>query len=286
MKIAFIGLGVMGFPMAGHLKTARHEVVVYNRTTKKAQSWSEKFGGHYRDTPQEAAQDADFVISCVGNDNDLRAITMGENGAFWGMKQGAIFIDHSTVSAKVCQELSEKAKSMGIGFMDAPISGGQAGAENGALAIMCGGDVEDFQKSKPILAAYGKSIIHIGKIGDGQKCKMINQIAIAGLLQGLSEALAFSQKSGLDGQKVLTAISGGAAGSWQMNNRGETMLNQEFDFGFAIELMRKDLGIVLDEGEDIGASLEITKLVKSYYDEIQAAGHNRWDTSCLITRLL
>lgn len=285
MKIAFLGLGVMGAPMARHLAQSGHEVSVYNRTSAKAQTWQEQNGGRVAQTPKEAAKDAEIVFSCVGNDQDLREVTLGQNGAFQAMSADAIYVDHTTTSAKIARELYDEAKSMGFNFLDAPVSGGQAGAENGQLAIMCGGDAAIFARALPVMSAYGKTISHIGEAGAGQQCKMVNQIAIAGLVQGLSEALAFLQCAGLDGEKVLGVITKGAAGSWQMANRGETMLADEFEFGFAVDWMRKDLGIVLDEGKEIGADLSVTKLVDHYYSEVQEMGGGRWDTSSLIRRL-
>ncbi len=284
-KLAFLGLGVMGAPMAGFLVQAGHEVVVYNRTKSKAEEWVKTYGGRMAKTPYEAAMDAEIVFACVGNDDDLREVALGDMGALAGMKKGGLFVDHTTTSAALARELSLAALDLGLGFLDAPVSGGQAGAENGQLAIMCGGSEADFARACPIMAAYGKNIAHIGESGSGQQCKMVNQIAIAGLVQGLSEALAFCQLAGLDGDKVLGVISSGAAGSWQMSNRGETMLEDEFDFGFAVDWMRKDLGFVLDEGERLGAKLDVTRLVDGYYGEVQEMGGGRWDTSSLIKRL-
>ena len=282
-KITFIGLGVMGYPMAGHLAKAGHDVCVYNRTQSKAQEWVKEFGGRSAPTPKLAAEDADFVMTCVGNDDDLREVTLGNDGCFQVMKKGAVFIDHTTASAEIARELAQMAQ--GFDVIDAPVSGGQAGAENGVLAIMCGGKPEAFEKAEPILQSYGKTIKLIGPHGSGQQCKMVNQIAIAGLVQALAEAMYFTQKAGLDGEKVLEVITGGAAGSWQMSNRGHTMLNQEFDFGFAVDWMRKDLAIVMNEGKRIGAKLDVTKLIDSYYKEVQDMGGNRWDTSSLMARL-
>ncbi len=284
-KLTFLGLGVMGAPMAGHLVKAGHEVVVYNRTKAKAEDWVKTYGGQAVDSPGEAVVGAQFVIACLGNDDDVRSVVLGEEGAFANMEAGVVFVDHTTTSANLARELSEKATAMGLSFLDAPVSGGQAGAQSGALAIMCGGEAEIFERALPVMRAYGKTITHIGAAGAGQQCKMVNQIAIAGLVQALSEALAFSKLAGLDGEKVLSVISTGAAGSWQMSNRGNTMLADEFDFGFAVDWMRKDLGIVIDEGARIGANLEVTELVNRFYGEVQEAGGGRMDTSSLITRL-
>ena len=284
-KIAFLGLGVMGYPMAGHLATAKHSVTVYNRTISKAKNWISEFNGAMAETPSKAAENADFVMSCVGNDSDLLDITVGENGAFYQMKKGSVFIDHTTVSAKVTEELYQKSQTLGIKYVDAPISGGQAGAENGVLSIMCGGDQTDYARVEPILEVYSKICRRIGDSGAGQKTKMCNQIAIAGLVQGLSEALHFAEKSGLDGRAVVEVISQGAAGSWQMSNRYETMLNDEFEHGFAVDWMRKDLKICLDAGDTNGASLPITAIVDQFYNDVQKMGGGRWDTSSLFKRL-
>lgn len=284
-KVAFLGLGVMGYPMAGHLQRAGHDVTVFNRTQAKARAWAETFGGQVAATPSQAAQGADFVMACVGNDNDLRVVTIAENGAFSAMKEGAIFVDHTTVSAKVTAELYQAAQSQGLSFVDAPISGGQAGAENGVLSIMCGGDVAAYQAAEPVMAAYARICRRIGDSGAGQKTKMCNQIAIAGLVQGLSEALHFAQKAGLDGAAVVEVISQGAAGSWQMSNRYETMLNDEYNHGFAVDWMRKDLGICLDAANETGASLPVTALVDQFYKDVQKMGGGRWDTSSLLKRL-
>ena len=284
-KIAFLGLGVMGYPMAGHLATAGHKVTVYNRTLSKAKKWNSEFKGSIAETPYKAAKDVDFVMSCVGNDNDLLDITIGEHGAFSNMKKGALFIDHTTVSAQVTEKLYNKSQELGIRFIDAPISGGQAGAENGVLSIMCGGDEGDYKLAEPILEVYSKICRRIGDTGAGQKTKMCNQIAIAGLVQGLSEALHFAEKAGLDGNAVIEVISQGAAGSWQMSNRYETMLNDEFEHGFAVDWMRKDLKICLDAGDSNGASLPVTSLVDQFYKDIQKMGGGRWDTSSLFKRL-
>lgn len=284
-KIAFLGLGVMGYPMAGHLATAGHKVTVYNRTLSKAKKWNSEFKGSIAETPYKAVKDVDFVMSCVGNDNDLLDITIGEHGAFSNMKKGALFIDHTTVSAQVTEKLYNKSQELGIRFIDAPISGGQAGAENGVLSIMCGGDEGDYKLAEPILEVYSKICRRIGDTGAGQKTKMCNQIAIAGLVQGLSEALHFAEKAGLDGNAVIEVISQGAAGSWQMSNRYETMLNDEFEHGFAVDWMRKDLKICLDAGDSNGASLPVTSLVDQFYKDIQKMGGGRWDTSSLFKRL-
>ena len=284
-KIAFLGLGVMGYPMAGHLATAGHKVTVYNRTLSTAKKWNTEFKGSIAETPSKAVKDVDFVMSCVGNDNDLLDITIGEHGAFSNMKKGALFIDHTTVSAQVTEKLYNKSQELGIRFIDAPISGGQAGAENGVLSIMCGGDEGDYKLAEPILEVYSKICRRIGDTGAGQKTKMCNQIAIAGLVQGLSEALHFAEKAGLDGNAVIEVISQGAAGSWQMSNRYETMLNDEFEHGFAVDWMRKDLKICLDAGDSNGASLPVTSLVDQFYKDIQKMGGGRWDTSSLFKRL-
>ncbi|MHC9237629.1 NAD(P)-dependent oxidoreductase [Pseudooceanicola sp. 502str34] len=284
-KIAFLGLGVMGYPMAGHLAAKGHDVTVYNRTTAKAEAWVAQHGGAFASTPAEAAQGADFVMTCVGNDDDLRAVCAGPEGAFAGMKPGAILVDHTTVSAKVTAELYAIAKEAGFGFVDAPISGGQAGAENGVLSVMCGGDQAHYDAAEPVIAAYAKICRRLGESGAGQMCKMCNQIAIAGLVQGLSESLHFAQKAGLDGAAVVEVISQGAAGSWQMVNRYQSMLADEFEHGFAVNWMRKDLGICLDTSDEIGASLPVTALVDQFYKDVQKLGGGRWDTSSLIKRL-
>jgi 3-hydroxyisobutyrate dehydrogenase len=284
-KVAFLGLGVMGYPMAGHLKAAGHDVTVYNRTTAKLEKWAEQYGGSYATTPLEAAKGADFVMACVGNDDDLRSVTLGDDGAFAGMSGGAIFVDHTTVSAKVTDELYAAAKAMGLSFVDAPISGGQAGAENGVLSIMCGGDQAAFDAAEPVMDAYSRICRRIGDSGAGQKTKMCNQIAIAGLVQGLSEALHFAEKAGLDGAAVVEVISQGAAGSWQMSNRYTTMLADHFEHGFAVDWMRKDLGICRDAADENGASLPVTALVDQFYKDVQKMGGGRWDTSSLFKRL-
>lgn len=284
-KLAFLGLGVMGYPMAGHLQAAGHEVCVYNRTASKAEKWVDQHGGTYAATPRDAAEGADFVMSCVGNDDDLRSVCLGEDGAFAGMKKGATFVDHTTVSAKVTEELYKAAKEAGLGYVDAPISGGQAGAENGQLSIMCGGDEDVYATAEPVMNTYAKLCRRIGGSGAGQMTKMANQIAIAGLVQGLSEALHFAEKAGLDGRSVVEVISQGAAGSWQMANRYETMLDDKFDHGFAVDWMRKDLGICLETANENGASLPVTALVDQYYKDVQKMGGGRWDTSSLFKRL-
>jgi 3-hydroxyisobutyrate dehydrogenase len=284
-KVAFLGLGVMGFPMAGHLQAAGHQVTVYNRTAAKAAAWVEKHGGASAATPAEAAKGAEFVMACVGNDDDLRAVCLGETGAFAGMSAGAVFVDHTTVSAKVTRELAGVAAEQGKGFIDAPISGGQAGAENGALSVMCGGAQAEYDRAEPVIAAYARICRRIGESGAGQMTKMMNQICIAGLVQGLAEALRFGEKAGLDGAAVVEVISQGAAGSWQMQNRYETMLAGKFDYGFAVDWMRKDLGICLATAEEIGAPLPVTALVDQFYKDVQAIGGSRWDTSSLIERL-
>ena len=284
-QVAFLGLGVMGFPMAGHLVAKGHKVTVYNRTVAKAEAWVAKHGGELATTPAKAASGADFVMACVGNDDDLRSLCTGPEGAFSGMKAGAIFVDHTTVSAQVTRELSAVAVTKGLGFVDAPVSGGQAGAENGALSIMCGGTVEDYEKAEPIIDTYARICRRLGDSGSGQLAKMMNQICIAGLMQGLSEALAFGQKAGLDGAAVVEVIAQGAAGSWQMANRHKTMLADTFDFGFAVDWMRKDLGICLKTADEIGASLPVTALVDQFYKDVQLMGGGRGDTSGLIRRL-
>ena len=284
-KLAFLGLGVMGGPMAGHLQKAGHDVTVYNRTAEKAQSWAEAHGGTAAPTPREAVAGADFVMACVGNDDDLRSVCLGTDGAFAGMTQGAVFVDHTTVSAAVTRALYAAADAAQISFVDAPISGGQAGAENAQLSIMCGGDQGAFDRALPMMEVYSKICRRIGDSGAGQMTKMCNQIAIAGVVQGLSEALHFAEKAGLDGRAVVEVISQGAAGSWQMANRYETMLDDKFDHGFAVDWMRKDLGICLDTADEVGASLPITALVDQFYKDVQKLGGARWDTSSLIKRL-
>ena len=284
-KVAFLGLGVMGSPMAGHLAAKGHDVAVYNRSPGRAEAWIARHKGRNLPTPREAAKGAEFVFACVGNDDDLRAVCTGPDGAFAGMTPGAIFVDHTTVSAKVTRKLAAQAATTGLAFVDAPVSGGQAGAENGQLSIMCGGDPADFARAEPVMASYARICRLIGPSGAGQLAKMVNQICIAGLMQGLSEALAFGQKAGLDGEKVVEVISQGAAGSWQMLNRHKTMLADEFDFGFAVDWMRKDLGICLDTADEIGARLPVTALVDQFYKDVQLMGGGRNDTSSLIRRL-
>lgn len=284
-KIAFLGLGVMGYPMAGHLAAAGHEVTVYNRTAAKAEAWVAQHNGKMALTPAKAAEGAEMVMACVGNDNDLRGVCLGPDGAFAGMAQGTVFVDHTTVSAAVTRALYEAAETREIAFVDAPISGGQAGAENGQLSVMCGGDIAPYEKAEPVIAAYAKMCRRIGESGAGQMTKMCNQIAIAGVVQGLSEALHFAQKSGLDGAAVVEVISQGAAGSWQMSNRYKTMLDDQFDHGFAVDWMRKDLGICLAAANENGASLPLTALVDQFYKDVQKLGGGRWDTSSLLKRL-
>ncbi|MFY0680040.1 MAG: NAD(P)-dependent oxidoreductase [Thalassovita sp.] len=284
-KVAFLGLGVMGYPMAGHLQAAGHEVVVYNRTAAKAEAWVAEHGGKMAVTPRQAAEGCDIVFSCVGNDDDLRSVCVGDDGAFAGMSSGSIFVDHTTVSAKVTAELYSAAKEQGIGFVDAPVSGGQAGAENGQLVVMCGGEQAQYDVAEPVIDAYAKLCKRLGDSGAGQLCKMVNQICIAGLVQGLSEGLNFAEKAGLDGREVVEVIGGGAAGSWQMMNRFETMIDDQFEHGFAVDWMRKDLGICLETADEIGASLPATALIDQFYKDVQALGGGRWDTSSLIKRL-
>jgi 3-hydroxyisobutyrate dehydrogenase len=285
-NVAFIGLGVMGYPMAGHLKAkGHHHVTVYNRTNAKALKWVAEHGGHSAPTPREASQGQDFVFCCVGNDDDLRAVTLGPDGAFAGMKPGAIFIDHTTASADVARELHAKAKALGLGFIDAPVSGGQAGAENGVLTVMCGGDTDVYAKGEQIIAAFARACRLMGPPGAGQLTKMVNQICIAGLVEGLAEGLHFAQHAGLDAAAVIEVISKGAAQSWQMENRYKTMIADQFDFGFAVDWMRKDLGICLSEARRNGAHLPTTALIDQFYSEVQAMGGGRWDTSSLIARL-
>jgi 3-hydroxyisobutyrate dehydrogenase-like beta-hydroxyacid dehydrogenase len=285
-KVAFIGLGVMGYPMAGHLKAkGGHDVAVFNRTPDKAQKWASEHGGRAAATPREAAEDADFVFTCVGNDDDVRSVVLGEDGAFAGMKEGAILIDNTTASAELARELDAAARDKGLRFVDAPVSGGQAGAENGVLTVMCGGDSDAFEAARPVIDAYARMVGHMGAAGAGQLAKMMNQICIAGLVQGLSEAVAFGQRAGLDVETVISVISKGAAGSWQMENRHKTMIEGRYDFGFAVEWMRKDLGICLAESRRNGASLPVTALVDQFYAEVEAMGGKRWDTSSLLARL-
>jgi 3-hydroxyisobutyrate dehydrogenase len=284
-KTAFIGLGVMGFPMAGHLVAKGHEVTVYNRTAAKAEEWVARHGGRSAPTPAEAAAGAEIVFACVGNDDDLRSVTTGPDGAFAALKAGMVFVDHTTASAAVARELAAAASERGAGFVDAPVSGGQAGAENGQLTVMCGGDEDAYARVEKVIAAYAKSCRLMGPAGAGQLTKMVNQICIAGLLQGLSEGLHFAEKAGLDGEAVLDVIGKGAAGSWQMDNRGKTMLADKYDFGFAVNWMRKDLGICLATADENGASLPVTALVDQFYKDVQKMGGGRWDTSSLFKRL-
>ncbi|WP_417794887.1 NAD(P)-dependent oxidoreductase [Terasakiella pusilla] len=282
MKVAFLGLGVMGYPMARHLLNAGHDVTVYNRTTAKAEKWVGEHGGSFAKTPSEAATGAQIVFACVGNDDDLRSICTGENGAFDAMDTGAIFVDHTTASANVAREMAEAAEAKGISFMDAPVSGGQAGAENGVLTVMVGGSEEDFKITEPVMQAYAQAVTLMGPVGAGQLTKMVNQITLVSAVQGIAEGLAFAETAGLDAKKVVDVISKGAAGSWQLENRGYTMIDDKFDFGFAVDLMRKDLGICLDEARQNGARLPATALIDQYYSEVQNRGGGRWDTSALI----
>ena len=284
-KITFLGLGVMGYPMAGHLVAAGHSVTVYNRTTAKAEAWVAQHGGALGKTPADAAEGSEMVMACVGNDDDLRSVCLSSDGAFASMREGSTFVDHTTVSAAVTRELYESAKAKGISFVDAPVSGGQAGAENGQLSIMCGGDQEDYDWAEPVMNVYSKLCRRIGDSGSGQMTKMCNQIAIAGLVQGLAEAMHFASKAGLDGAAVIEVISQGAAGSWQMSNRYETMLDDHFEHGFAVDWMRKDLGICLATADENGASLPVTALVDQFYKDVQKLGGGRWDTSSLFKRL-
>ena len=285
-KVAFLGLGVMGYPMAGHLKSkGGHEVTVYNRTAAKAEKWVAQFGGKSAATPKAAAEGQDFVMACVGNDNDLREVTLGANGAFQAMGKGKVFVDHTTASATIARELHAAGKKAGFDVIDGPVSGGQAGAENGVLTVMCGGDAEPFARAQPVIAAYARACNLIGASGAGQLTKMVNQICIAGLVQGLAEAIHFGKKAGLDIEKVIATISKGAAQSWQMENRYKTMAAGKFDFGFAVEWMRKDLGICLGEARNNGANLPVAALVDQFYSEVQAMGGKRWDTSSLIALL-
>jgi len=285
-SVAFLGLGVMGYPMAAHLKNkGGHDVTVYNRTTAKAQKWIAEHGGAFAKTPAEAAKDKDFVFTCVGNDDDLRSVTTGPDGCFKVMKKGAIYIDNTTASAEVARELADAAEAGGFAALDAPVSGGQAGAENGVLTVMVGGDEAVFAKAKPVIDAYARMVGLMGPAGAGQLTKMINQICIAGLVQGLAEGMHFGRKAGLDLEKVVEVISKGAAGSWQMENRHKTMIAEKYDFGFAVDWMRKDLGICLEEADRNGAKLPVTALVDQFYKEVQQIGGKRWDTSSLLARL-
>ena len=281
-KVAFIGLGVMGYPMAGHLAKAGYETRVYNRTAAKAEQWCKEYGGSHGLTPREAAEGADFVFMCVGNDDDLRSVVYGDDGALAGCGADTILVDHTTASADVAREIAGRAQ---VAFLDAPVSGGQAGAENGVLTVMMGGSQQAFDQARPVIMSYARAAELLGDVGAGQLTKMVNQICIAGLVQALSEGLNFAQRAGLDGHKVVDVISKGAAGSWQMENRGKTMLDDEFEFGFAVDWMRKDLGICLQEAERNGAELPITRIVNDYYGEVQEMGGGRWDTSSLIRRL-
>jgi 3-hydroxyisobutyrate dehydrogenase-like beta-hydroxyacid dehydrogenase len=285
LSLSFIGLGVMGAPMAGHLAAAGHRVTVFNRTAARAAAWVDKHGGAAKPTPREAAEGADIVFACVGNDDDLRQVTLGEGGAFDGMKPGALFVDHTTSSAEIARELSVEAGSRRLGWLDAPVSGGQAGAEKGILTVMVGGDEAAFAIAEPVIRHYGRSVVLMGPAGAGQLTKMVNQICIAGLVQGLSEAIAFGEHAGLDMEKALSVIGKGAAQSWQMDNRGATMIEGRFDFGFAVDWMRKDLSIVLDEARRNGARVPVAALVDQFYAAVQARGGHRWDTSSLITLL-
>ncbi|WP_395701615.1 NAD(P)-dependent oxidoreductase [Aquabacterium sp.] len=284
-RVAFLGLGVMGHPMAGHLARAGHQVCVYNRTAAKAQAWVAEHGGRAAATPREAAAGAEFVFACVGNDDDLRSVVLGPDGAFAGMPAGAVFVDHTTASAAVARELATAARSFGLQFIDAPVSGGQAGAVNGLLTVMCGGDGPAFEAMKPVAMAFSRAVTLVGASGAGQLAKMVNQICIAGLVQGLSEGIAFGKRAGLDMKQVLEVIGKGAAQSWQMDNRGHTMVDDKFDFGFAVDWMRKDLGLVLDEARRNGARVPVTALVDQFYADVQALGGGRWDTSSLVKRL-
>jgi 3-hydroxyisobutyrate dehydrogenase-like beta-hydroxyacid dehydrogenase len=284
-SVAFLGLGVMGYPMAGHLARAGHRVTVYNRNPARAEAWVAEYGGRRAATPWAAAEGAELVFACVGNDDDVRAVSAGPEGAFHGMRPGAVFVDHTTASAGVARELSAAARQRGLEFIDAPVSGGNVGAVNGALTVMCGGDAAALERARPALLSYAKAVSLLGASGAGQLAKMVNQIAIAGLVQGLAEAIAFGERSGLDMKAVLGVIGKGAAQSWQMDHRGPTMIEGRFDFGFAVDWMRKDLGLVLDEARRNGSRLPVTALVDQFYADVQAAGGQRWDTSSLITRL-
>ncbi|HST93577.1 MAG TPA: NAD(P)-dependent oxidoreductase [Microvirga sp.] len=284
-KVAFLGLGVMGYPMARHLRAKGHEVTVYNRTAAKAEKWVSENGGRAAPTPREAAEDQEIVFACVGNDDDLRQVTLGTDGAFQGLTSGSLFVDHTTASAEVARELYAAAQEKGAAFVDAPVSGGQAGAENGVLTVMCGGDGDAYSRAEPVIMSFARACRLMGPAGSGQLTKMINQICIAGLVQGLAEGIHFGKRAGLDIEAVLDVISKGAAGSWQMENRGKTMNQGKFDFGFAVDWMRKDLAIVLDEARKNGASLPATAMIDQFYAEVQKMGGSRWDTSSLIARL-
>jgi len=285
MRTAFIGLGVMGYPMAGHLAKNGHEVTVYNRTTARAEAWCQEFGGRSAATPADAARNVDIVFSCVGNDDDVREVLLGADGVLNSISSSSIIVDHTTSSATVAREVALAAGGKSVGFLDAPVSGGQAGAEKGQLAVMVGGATDDFERAVPVIDCYAKAITHIGSVGTGQLAKMVNQICIAGVVQGLAEGLHFAKKAGLDPAVVIESISKGAAQSWQMENRWQTMVDDEFDFGFAVDWMRKDLAIALDEASENGATLEMTRLVDQFYSEVQDLGGKRWDTSSLIARL-
>ena len=284
MKVAFIGLGVMGYPMAGHLQKSGHDVCVYNRSQEKAQKWQSEFSGRYAQTPALAAQDCEIVFCCVGNDNDVEQVVLGEHGILAGMKEGSILVDHTTASANIAREINEVAVSQGKYFLDAPVSGGQAGAENGVLTVMVGGEEQVFNKVEPVMAAFARFSQLMGPVGSGQLAKMVNQICFVNTVQGLAEGLNFAQKAGLDTDKLLDTIGKGAAGSWQMDNRGKTMCAREFDFGFAVDWVRKDLAIAFEEAEKLGADLSITKQLDGFYEEVQEKGGSRWDTSSLISR--
>ncbi len=284
-KVAFLGLGVMGFPMAGHLQAKGHEVTVYNRTAAKAEAWVAAHGGRFAPTPKEAAREQEIVFACVGNDDDLRQVATGPDGSFHGMSRDAVFVDHTTASAEIARDLAATASAGGFAFVDAPVSGGQAGAENGVLTVMCGGEAEAYARAEPVIMAYARACRLLGPAGAGQLAKMVNQICIAGLVQGLAEGIHFGKRAGLDIEALLDVISKGAAGSWQMENRGKTMNQGKFDFGFAVDWMRKDLGIVLSEARRNGAQLPVTALVDQFYAEVQKLGGRRWDTSSLIARL-
>ena len=285
MRVAFVGLGVMGYPMAGYLAKAGHDTVVYNRTAAKAEQWVAEYGGSSASIPRAAAEGVEIVFCCVGNDDDVREVILGEDGVLAGIAEGSVIVDHTTASATIAREIYTAAAAKSVGFLDAPVSGGQAGAENGQLTVMVGGDEDVFERAAPVIDCYAKAITHIGPVGSGQLAKMVNQICIAGVVQGLSEGLHFAQRAGLDPAVVIESISKGAAQSWQMENRWQTMVNDEFEFGFAVDWMRKDLGITLDEAKRNGAQLELTELVDRFYAEVQAMGGERWDTSSLISRL-
>jgi len=284
-KVAFLGLGVMGFPMAGHLANDGHDVTVYNRTAAKAKAWTDKYKGKTAATPREAARDAEIVMACVGNDDDLRSVVLGDDGAFAAMGKGTVFVDHTTASADVARELAAAGAALGIGFIDGPVSGGQAGAENGVLTVMCGGDKAVFDSVKPVVDSYARAVTLLGPVGAGQLTKMVNQICIAGLVQALAEGMNFAQKAGLDAKQVAEVISKGAAQSWQMENRYDTMVDDKFEFGFAVDWMRKDLGIALKEADRLNTSLPVTALVDQFYGDVQSLGGGRWDTSSLMRRL-